>query len=84
LKLTPSACAKKNSLGSGNFFRLRARRGGFYIAGALVDNMTTTFTTPYLQGMLATHGALTTASERKKAWRFSSLCPRAPNCYQYW
>jgi predicted MFS family arabinose efflux permease len=26
---------------------------GFYIAGALVSNMTTTFTTPYLQGMLA-------------------------------
>ena len=28
---------------------------GFYIAGALVNNMTTTFTTPYLQGILATH-----------------------------
>jgi len=27
---------------------------GFYIAGALVNNMTTTFTTPYLQGILAT------------------------------
>jgi MFS family permease len=27
---------------------------GFYIAGALVNNMTTTFTTPYLLGILAT------------------------------
>jgi predicted MFS family arabinose efflux permease len=27
---------------------------GFYIAGAFVNNMTTTFTTPYLMGMLAT------------------------------